>query len=254
MDVCCSQALNGTLLWGGSQSEWIAPHFVVGMSASLCTYSMYVRLCVCVSHQTDSLGASDGPEVPRSSHAHWHQPESSTTHSLPLLSSSLIFTLSFILSLPSLLLSLSSHFVFCWFSAWPHFRENNYWMGTPCFSSDFEVNISIVLAGPFCSWCWSFHTSVHSDIALEANAVIPHWRRSWQDTLRALRLGTFCLCSDVKEWWLRRMWHSVGECQPIKFSHAKAIFVFQMFCWIAKKNVLYIFAHENHPKWLHFGD
>lgn len=49
------------------------------------------------------------------------------------------------------------------------------------------------------------------------------------------------------------MWHGVEECQPIKFSHAKAIFVFQMLCWIAKKNVLYIFFTWKHKKLLHFA-
>lgn len=63
----------------------------------MCVYIhayMYVP-SVCVSHQTDPLGASDGPEVPRISHAHSHQAVSSTTHTLtPLSFPSLVFTLS----------------------------------------------------------------------------------------------------------------------------------------------------------------
>lgn len=43
MHVCCSQSLNGTFLWEGSQCEWIAAHVVMGVSVYSCTY---VRLCV----------------------------------------------------------------------------------------------------------------------------------------------------------------------------------------------------------------
>lgn len=189
MDVCCSQALNGRLLRGQGQSEWIAPHFVVGVSVYPCTY---VRPCECVSHQTDPLGASDGPEVPRSSHAHWHQAASSCTHSLSRSSLFLTLTLSssspllFILLLPSPLLPLSSHFVFSWFSAWPHLWENNYQMGTPCFNSDFEVNNSIttrhlpMLLFPYISVWWYCFRSKHCNPSLtEELARHPPCTASW---------------------------------------------------------------------------
>lgn len=156
--------------------------------------------------------------------------------------------LLFILSLPSPLLPLSSHFVFSWFSAWPHLWESNYQMGTPCFNSDLEVNNSITFAGLFCFSAVKLANAplpYISDIAWGVITVIPHWWRSWRGTHRAVCLGTLCPCSDVKEWWLRRKWHGVGECQPIKFCHSKALFVFQMLCWIAKENVVDISSHRN---------
>lgn len=223
-----------TLLW-----VWVCSHAHV-----------YVRVCASVTKQIPLE-----PVMVQKSHAvpmltdtkQWVPAHTlSLSHFHPALSSS--SPLLFILSLLPPLLPLSSHFVFSWFSAWPHLWENNYQMGTPCFNSDFEVSNSITFAGLFCSRLWYlpmllFHICVQSGTALGATTMIPHWQRSWRGTHSALRLGTLCPCSDVLEWWLWRMWHGAGECQPIKFSLAKAIFEFQMLCWIARKNVLYIFFH-----------
>lgn len=175
MDICCSQALNVGLLRGKSQREWL---FVC---VCLCLHPhMYVR--VCISHQTYPLGASDGPEVPRISHAHSHQAVSSTTlshsslslsHFHPVMSSSPspFHSLAPVIT-AAIIIPLCFQLIFSLTSS---VEENNYQMGTPCFNRDF--------AGLFCSRLWNLpmflpppphsltpvHTSVHSEIALGAS-------------------------------------------------------------------------------------
>lgn len=137
---------------------------------------MYIRVCVCAS---DTKQIPLEPVIVQKSHAvpmltdtkQWVPPHCLSfalflSHFHPVVSSS---PLLFILSLPSPLLPLSSHFVFSWFSAWPHPWENNYQMGTPCFNSDLEVNNSITFTGLFCCETCQCSSSIHQWYCLRSN-------------------------------------------------------------------------------------
>lgn len=80
------------------QTEWVAPRSAMCVCVQVRSCMVYVRLCSCVSHQTKSSGARDGPGVPRISHAHSHQAVSRITCSVLLpasLSCPLVLSFSF---------------------------------------------------------------------------------------------------------------------------------------------------------------
>lgn len=177
--------------------------------------------------------------VPRISHAHSHQAVSSTTHSCP---SSLPFSPRFVLlcspfyslalivtiAIITIIIPLCFQMIFSLTSS---LEQDNYQMRTLCFNSDFEVNDSLTFAGVVCSAFLPpasrapLHSPVQTELALGGGGGgvgrAPSMHCILEHCVHAVL--------DVKVLWLQRMWHRFAECQPIKFSHAKAIFVFQTF-------------------------
>lgn len=201
-----------------------------------------------VSHQTDphhwcqwwTISPTHFP-CSLTSSSEFHLALSSLSHFHPVCS------LLFILSLPSSPLPLSSHFVFSWFSAWPHLWRRIITKWGHCVLTVILRSATrsrlLVFFVPGCKsgtrqcscspcrslFLTSVHTSVHAGTDLGVN--------TYFSTVGGLGRAPSVHCIlvhfvhavlDVKEWWLRRMWHGFAECQFNKFSHAKAIFVLQI--------------------------
>lgn len=227
MKVFCSQPIHVWFVWKPESKQ------IKG-----CTLGGYAYLYVCVCGQPSGRSPQSqwwSHAFPMLTHTKQWVPPHVLSCFHPVMSSSPL--LLFLSLRPSLLL-LSSHFVLSWFSAWPHLwikiiTKRGHCVLTVILRSTTRSRLLVVFV--LLSWPNStrapVHTSVHSEIALGGGGLgrPPSVRRILEHCVHAVL--------DVKEWWLRRMWHGFAECQPIKFSYAKAIFVFQMLCWIAKYTV-----------------